>query len=459
GRKTREGKDGRAGRRTCGLFSRPRLPTFSPAKPAGFQVGGNTLPVEKLATFSGECADLGEYAALVASTAALLSGLAENGHLAADTIQTAERSFRQRGIWHSVAPDIRWDGPIYLDELSLTYLQAAGVLEEVCSCGLEIRVHPSTQERQRELIAAGHKGQETVKLLDKIRVLLRNAIEEGKAVFLPYRLGEEAGQRQEQVAQDSALAWLRADQAACDVVFFDDRFLNKYPFVVSEQGQNLPILCTLDLLAHLEDRKIITRKQRWEKLHRLRTGGFFLVPVEPDELEARLRKARFNDEGVLVETVEMRVIRQSLMRVRSLAALQQPAETCFLDGLRIVCLAVIWRLWRDQSVPVDHAVQLCDWVWRNLAPSPLDWAHTAQGQEGLLPLPEALAVHIKRLLHLSAALEGERHTAAKQWVEAVVLEPLLPANSGLLEPTVRQTENWIERLSDEIARQTTEGNG
>jgi hypothetical protein len=92
---------------------------------------------------------------------------------------------------------------------------------------------------------------------------------------------------------------------------------------------------------------------------------------------------------------------------------------------------------------------LSDWVWRHVAPSPLDWARVIR--EPLRPddIPEAFARHLALLLQLMP-LKRERYEVFRHWVEREILEPLLPANADLVDRLVRMVRADIERLSEEF---------
>ena len=93
----------------------------------------------------------------------------------------------------------------------------------------------------------------------------------------------------------------------------------------------------------------------------------------------------------------------------------------------------------------EQAAMLSDWVWRHVAPSPLDWARNIA--EPLRPddMPEAFARHLAWLLK-PMPLNLDRYEAFQTWVEEEILAPLLPANANLIDRLVRMVRADIERL-------------
>ena len=138
-----------------------------------------------------------------------------------------------------------------------------------------------------EFVAAGESGEDLATAIDEMRNLLRNAVESGKASYLPRRVDPEdevVNQNDQFVATQSLLA--SADN--CDCLCVDDRFINgKGHFVVGKPPERaLPIACTLDILAFLVATGHLTPEQHWAARHKLRAGGLVFIPFDVDELVA-----------------------------------------------------------------------------------------------------------------------------------------------------------------------------
>ena len=126
-----------------------------------------------------------------------------------------------------------------------------------------------------------------------------------------------------------------------------------------------------------------------------------------------------------------------------------PTEAPFLEKLLLGCLIVIRHLWADEALPIERAAMLSDWVWRHVAPSPLDWARNLVEPLRSENMPEAFAQHLAWLLK-PMGMSFERYEAYRQWVEEEILEPLLPANADLVDRLVHVVRADIERLSEEF---------
>ena len=110
--------------------------------------------------------------------------------------------------------------------------------------------------------------------------------------------------------------------ADCDALCIDDRFVtSKESFAVSERPHSaLPIACTLDLLRFFVDRG---RTHSRGPLGRHDTNcvqaDLLSYPLEDEELSHWLKAVNI-EEGHLVESAELRAIRQSTVRTVNLEA-------------------------------------------------------------------------------------------------------------------------------------------
>jgi hypothetical protein len=412
-------------------------------------------PIHKLQTFMEREAELGAYAELVLSTRAFANILSVRGIIDAQTHERACRFLQVRD--NDPNPDADpslLDRPLYLNDLAITYLKKAGLLQAACHSGLNLLVHPSTQAHQAALIRENREGNRLATTLDDIRVTLREALETGKAIFIPrHTWHEEATQLGWLYQAAPTLAQILRDVSPCHAVCIDDRFANRHGTLTDETGHTVPLVCVLDLLHHLEVQGVMNAEEKYGAFHKLRQAGYALVPVDPDELERYVCQTGFDQEGYLIENAEMRLIRQTLMRLRSLDMVELSAEVFFLQRLERGCVAVIHRLWTDEAVPVKQAAILSHWIWGSVAPLPLDWARTLPEPLYQSDIPEACAQHLFLLLQpLSLVqLTRERREAFCALVERTILEALLPANADLVDRLAVLVRANIERLSEEFS--------
>ncbi|MFY9823330.1 MAG: hypothetical protein WAM82_18250, partial [Thermoanaerobaculia bacterium] len=329
-------------------------------------------------------------------------------------------------------------------------LQSAGVLSILVGCGLDLRVHPSLKEEQNELITRSRQGEQLAQDLDAIRTILREAIQKGRIAFLP-RVAR--GDDENSLAGEIPILFeFLQDSGLCDAVCIDDRYTNRNMMLTDRKGRTVPVICILDVLRYLETRGSLDFNGRLVALHKLRQSSFAIVPVELEELEHRLSAVQWENDGIFQEGVELRTIRQTLAKIRSLNMLSLPAEAAFLGRHRLAVVLLLRQLWEEAEVPVERAVYLSDWLWHHVSPSPLDWLQDNQPNE---QATEALAHHMTLLFQPMPPLGAERLNAFQKWVEDRVLEPLLPANAAIVDRLAvlarQQIEEWSERIATGIS--------
>ena len=267
----------------------------------------------------------------------------------------------------------------------------------------------------------------------------------GAASFLPHA-ADQAEQVQNREIRFQATASLLAGSAACDALCIDDRFINSYPVLAEPPERSVPIVCVLDVLRYLVSRGCIGIGDHWTARHKLRQGGFAFVPLESDELVHWLKEARVNN-GQLTESVELRVLRQTMARIDSLK-LANPKETSVLSAnVPSACKSAIESLWRDPSLTIEQATLLSDWVWRHLCAAPplLGGQHGAAGIDTDW-IRELLSMRLSHLLLPTFIQPHDRRAHYIHWIEQSVLEPLRPANTDIIEKALKSVREAISAL-------------
>jgi hypothetical protein len=147
------------------------------------------------------------------------------------------------------------------------------------------------------------------------------------------------------------------------------------------------------------------------------------------------------------------------MRVRSLDVVRLPEEERYLISISLASVVAVRKLWEDEDVPVDRALACTSWVWRNVAPSPLDWVRSIGDRETAQPSGQAFARYMWLWLAPMALVCDERHEAYRGWVHRDILEPLLPANADVVDAVAQYIGGEIEQLSMDFSADASETPG
>ena len=406
------------------------------------------LPIHRPDSLMEREANTANWEDLIVSLPDFCSLLHEQGRIDVATHERARLFLQsQRQPEHARLDATVLDGPVFLDGLALTYLQNAKVLEQVASARLDLQLHPEFVGLMDAFVRAGDLGSDLAAKIDDIRHVLRRAVESGTASYLPRKGGPDDStlNRNDQFMATQSLLMAADD---CDALCVDDRFVtSKERLLVTERRDSgLPIVCILDLLRFLVNRGRFTPGDHWAARHELRVGGFVVVGFEEDELSHWVKTVNVED-GHLVESVELRVIRQSTARTVNLV-LSSPTEiTSLLENMLKTCATVIRALWNDESLSIGSTGIISDWIWRHLMV-------TAIGNERLTEEPIDLIrmsiVQRVSLLLLPPLIESEERRAGyRDWIQGSVLKSLRFANDKLIEAS-------LDSLCDMIHAQDSE---
>lgn len=389
-------------------------------------------------------ADTTEWNDLLVSVPDLCRLLHMRGDIDADTHERAQLFLQSQNQVERGEPETSiLDGTIYLNQLAISYLQSAKVLDGIAAAGLDLRIHPDVLGHMDELAKAGASGESLLARIDAIRHVLSQAVESGRASYLPRNVDPEDPvlNRDNQFAATRSLLAAAAD---CDALCIDDRFVNsKEHFAVMDEVERaLPVVCVHDILGYLAERGRLSPERLWTARHKLRAGGFVFIPFEVDELVHWLKAASVED-GQLTEGAELRAIRQLMVRTNTLG-LANPAETLalFMEVTQ-TCVSAIRYLWRDESLSADSAVVLSTWIWRHLVVDAPGDRQDLEKERRNAWYRESTLRRVGVVLLPPGIASSDRRTSYMHWVDESVLQPLRQANLDLIEEALASIFSMI----------------
>jgi len=221
----------------------------------------------------------------------------------------------------------------------------------------------------------------------------------------------------------------------------DDRFLNQHRNVDSGSGHT-PILTTLDLLDALHSKGDITLDQMLDYRTELRRANYIFVPVTKDELEHHLSAAEVID-GRLVETAELKAIRENLLRIRMSHFLQLPKEAPWLDGLMQPFMYVLKAQWRPE---IDEAAAIAQSEWLLELLDLRGWAHCLGGNGDQWIANYGYGGQIMLLLSASPSLTSKTKEKYWRWVDEQILTKISQEESEFYSWLIDRTKELIAHV-------------
>ncbi|HKU51281.1 MAG TPA: hypothetical protein VJQ25_02350, partial [Nitrospira sp.] len=142
-------------------------------------------PIYKLKSFLTDVAQTGDYDDLIFSVLEFEDLLNKRGEVDRDTHNRASLYLhaQDRGSAHRDGQE-KLDGPVYLDDLALSYIHQAGLLAVLQNSTLDFQIHPSVQKERFALISNAREREALAKSIDELRTILRDAITAEQLGFL-----------------------------------------------------------------------------------------------------------------------------------------------------------------------------------------------------------------------------------------------------------------------------------
>ena len=401
------------------------------------QEGGmvvSVLPLRRPGSLK-ELAKLGPYDCLVLTTVDVCKVLYEEGGIDTDDYQRATQILTARGqVARCNHEIVVRDGPLYIDEIALSYLQDTNVLRAVTDAIPCVLIHPEAAKRAHALIEESDHGEQIQRWIERIRINLRDAISVGAVTLLP-RTADHA-----ELSQPGGLGWrsvtsLYLSRASCNAICIDDRAINRHTYIDDGAGKSVPVVCVADVLRYLRSLGNISVKEHWIGRHKMRRGGLAYFPIDSEELSHWLWSARVEDSTV-IESAELRVLRQSAADLAISSFLTEDERTTLSANLVSACKATVERIWTDRSVSVDRATALSNWLWHKLVMATIHEFSRVEKDSPRDSIGDAIAKRLAVFL-LPVPIQSEkRRNLFASWLEQSVLSRLSPANATVIEQAI-----------------------
>src|SRR5262249_35169383 len=151
-------------------------------------------------------------------------------------------------------PEIADDAVLFLDDLSVSYLEHTGLLAKLQAAGLETYISGHKLNEVNALLRYEQLASEVEKVIETIRSFLALGIQTEKIKVGPIAHLDEG---EKSAAQDHPTFEIFHLGKHAEAIVADDRFLNEHSHI-DDGSSHTPILTTLDLLDALCLRRAIT---------------------------------------------------------------------------------------------------------------------------------------------------------------------------------------------------------
>jgi hypothetical protein len=397
-------------------------------------------PVHRVGSLMEEEADLTEHAAVMSSCLPIVEKLRQKGQITAEEERRARAYLQLNEKPWPDQPEIADGAVLYLDDLAITYFLHLGILEKLQAAGLTPIASPREVSEANALIAYENISGKVNEAIERIRSAVSSRIESGKVKVDRQR---NAGEPEEQLISEHPTVGVIALAKHCDAIISDDRFLNQHPSVDDGRGQAL-LFSTLDLLDALTSVGSISPDDRLEYRTLLRRAGYFVVSISDDELIRHLNVSTVKD-GRVIETAELKAIRENLLQVRMSDWLQIPKEAPWLDTTLKVLIRVLKSLWRD-GADLSSITARSNWILNQV--DVRGWAHSLGLENGDKFIKVGRGAYVSMLVTPPSDAPQQVKDQYWDWVEERILTPIKEQFPDLYASIVERQRRHIAEMAD-----------
>ena len=396
-------------------------------------------PIHRPGTLMDEIANVSGYEDHLVGCADLVEALQERGQLtAAEEDRARTYLAAQERAWPHKTP-VRAGATLYLDDVAVSFLQHLSLLEKLAAAGFKLIVSPFIVQNGNDLVQHEAVADRAREVIEDIRASIAGALTSGKVRLGPLKKLQDEPLVEHPTSNFFDLA------SSVDALIIDDRFFNRH-LNVDAGGTLTPICTVLDVLETLRTRGAISEAQHSEHITKLRRAGFMLVPILEAELTRALARAPVAD-GTVVETAELRAIRESVTRVRMTDLVQLPLEHVWLDGMHLALTAAIRSQW---VADVDDNVARAKSSWLLALFDIRGWAHRTLPEAGDPNAKYRAQILILTGLPDSEPMDRTRYWA---WLESAVLGRFKDEDPQSYEKLIEAVQHVIaETIRAQMAR-------
>ena len=373
-------------------------------------------PVHRIGSLMEEEADLTQYSTILCSCQAIVDKLRSKGQITVEEEKKAhEYLLINEKPWPN-QPIISDKATLYLNDLSIYYLQHLGLLEKLKDAGFRSVVSPRELSKTNILISYENISTQIIDIIEQIRSAVNLRLESGKIIIGSAHISDELAER-------SIITQLSFELIAiaknCEAVIVDDRFLNQYTNM-SEGNGRAEIFTTLDLLDMLASNGSISTNELYDYRTLLRRAGYIFVPICDLELEQYLDATKVKDNQI-IETTELKAIRENILCIRMSNWLQLPKESPWLIELFKTLIRVLKSVWTNEP-DFSNIQARSKWIldlldirgWANCFSMSID-----------KNIVQSLQIEHIMLLYLPLTnAPSEKNAEYFNWLEEMVLAPI-----------------------------------
>jgi hypothetical protein len=404
-------------------------------------------PVPLVGSFMKEDVDLTAHSGVLVSCLGIVEKLVSLGRMTAPEARRARSYLLLNEKSWPFEPEIKSGSALYLDGLSVTYLQSCGVLDRLNQSGFKAYVDASIVEEAKALLTYQRMSGTVDRVIEDIRSTLEAAIASGQIELgRSWRKGD--GDGEDELRGHPTFGMLSL-AARCDAIIADDRYINQHEFMNGSDETTCRILSSIDVIKMLRTERVINAECYHEAIFRLRRGGYLFIDVEPDELLDELMKCPVVN-GELQETAEVRSIREAFLFSNLSRLLNIETETAWLDRAIQIFTIVYRSLWESTQTFSDTATKAL-WLF-SLFDIRL-WLHCFSYKHAQYIMHVGRGRILPALVVAPSSLDDDRKAEFLAWVDEYIVTPLTLEYPELYDQLVESHKQFFKTFLDSLEQE------
>ncbi|WP_417490350.1 hypothetical protein [Maricaulis sp.] len=382
-------------------------------------------------------ADLREHADSMVGVEAILFALQKQGVIDAQKFEQSAGVLKLRGYGEAPAGPLPGGVRNYLfDRSAIQLVVDLRLVNEIVRLGGRIYVLPQVTREAAALVTYAKAGNQIVGQINAVADWVNRNIRTGRVIVSPKKTppGEEF--------RSDPLAVMLATGPECDGIIFADRSLNRQA-AIKHDGAEAPVHSILQVLDRLLEEGQIDERRWLAARNSLRASGVIFVPVTGRELGEMLDLCDVV-EGEMIESAELRVVREYLTLISMRDWLQLPDEKDWLQGVFVSVRRTLKAQWR-KGVDVSVAAAKSDWLLRLF--DFREWLRFRPFDVGEVARVRALQLLLS-VTDLEAAVPAKIRADFLKWAEERVIGPLKDEEPEIFRELTLASARWIVGVAE-----------
>ncbi|MCF3527066.1 tetratricopeptide repeat protein [Stenotrophomonas maltophilia] len=404
-------------------------------------------PLHRVGSLLEENADVSSFSQILRSVSQLVKSLHFYGGISDREYDDAV-SYLDR-VDHGWASDelIPLGSTIYLDDLSINYLQYLDLIKPLSDARFDLVMHSDVHAQAVSLNSLEETNDKLGVAVEEIRKFYFDgqARDIVRPLPMPDRDLKTGGEEHETLFEAtpvSLLSQMFARAQGVEAIIFDDRSMNRHQNFSYPDGVVAPIFSTLDVIDWMLAAGVIEGREWLRGRTTLRRSGFIFIPLKFHELRSALDTSSVHS-GELIESLAARAIRENVLLAQASSMLRIPDEGYWISSCGQEVFRAVTDLWNCDGPESAISVK-ADWL---LGLSRLDgYADRMLGGDEDTRWINFDALHFVRLV-INPDVDESRRVAYNAWLESKYLTDMALGRPRVFESLCAMVRRNILDLS------------